>query len=329
MKELLKNLWNKKLFRVVTIVVGIPVTIFMAIVVWAFCEAIYDVVLTDNYEEYKKTPEYKLEQQKEAEEEKAKAEKKAAEEKAKAEAEKKAEEEKAKKAEAEKKAAEEKAKAEAEKKAAEEEKEAKAKKAEEEKMRAQVNEIARKITISYMEDKGLDCLTLQDVSDCMAMFEADMIDEAEVLPNIPEMQMRLFAANAILELAQLEGEDAVLNAIDIIEMRDFMKANDLIFVEHYAMMANGMTRQQVVEIALEEYDQLVREIQVNLFGYQAGNYEFTIWNFDINTRSIKLTVEARDTGRELYTIMTNVETGEYHVMEAQETFGDKLNDFFN
>lgn len=300
MKELLKNLWNKKLFRVVTIVVGVPVTIFMAIVVWAFCEAIYDVILTDNYEEYKKTPEYKLEQQKEAEEEKAKVE---------AEEKEKAEKEAVKKAEIEK--------------------ENKAKRAEEEKMMNQVKDFARNLTIRYMEDKGLDCLTLQDVSDCMAMFEADMVDEAELLPNIPEMQMRLFAANAILELAQLEGEDAVLNAIDIIEMRDFMKANDLIFVKHYAMMANGMTRQQVVEIALEEYDQLVREIQVNLFGYQVGNYEFTIWNFDINTRSIKLTVEARDTGRELYTIMTNVETGEYHVMETQETFGDKLNDFFN
>ena len=315
MKELLRKLWNKKLFRVVTIVVGVPVTLFMVIIVCAFCKAFYDVVLTDNYEEYKKTPEYKLEQQKEAEEEKAKAE-----------AEKKAKEEKAK-AEA-KRVAEEKAKAEAEKKA-KEEKEAKAKKAEEEKMRAQVNEIARKITISYMEDKGLDCLTLQDVNDCMTIVEARMVDEAEMFPDIPEMQIRLFAANEILDLAQLEGEDATLNAIDIIEMRDFMKANDLIFVEHYAMMANGMTRQQVVEIALEEYDQLVREIQVNLFGYQAGNYEFTIWNFDINTRSIKLTVEARDTGRELYTIMTNVETGEYYVMEAQETFGDKLNDFFN
>ena len=316
MKELLRKLWNKKLFRVVTIVVGVPVTLFMVIIVCAFCKAFYDVVLTDNYEEYKKTPEYKLEQQKEAEEEKAKAE-----------AEKKAKEEKAK-AEA-KRVAEEKAKAEAEKKAAEEEKEAKAKKAEEEKMRAQVNEIARKITISYMEDKGLDCLTLQDVNDCMTIVEARMVDEAEMFPDIPEMQIRLFAANEILDLAQLEGEDATLNAIDIINMRDFMKANDLIFVEHYAMMANGMTRQQVVEIALEEYDQLVREIQVNLFGYQAGNYEFTIWNFDINTKSIKLTVEARDTGRELYTIMTNVETGEYYVMEAQETFGDKLNDFFN
>ena len=315
MKELLRKLWNKKLFRVVTIVVGVPVTLFMVIIVCAFCKAFYDVVLTDNYEEYKKTPEYKLEQQKEAEEEKAKAE-----------AEKKAKEEKAK-AEA-KRVAEEKAKAEAEKKA-EEEKEAKAKKAEEEKMRAQVNEIARKITISYMEDKGLDCLTLQDVNDCMTIVEARMVDEAEMFPDIPEMQIRLFAANEILDLAQLEGEDAILNAIDIINMRDFMIANDLIFVEHYAMMANGMTRQQVVEIALEEYDQLVREIQVNLFGYQAGNYEFTIWNFDINTRSIKLTVEARDTGRELYTIMTNVETGEYHVMEAQESFGDKLNDFFN
>lgn len=315
MKELLRKLWNKKLFRVVTIVVGVPVTLFMVIIVCAFCKAFYDVVLTDNYEEYKKTPEYKLEQQKEAEEEKAKAE-----------AEKKAKEEKAK-AEA-KRVAEEKAKAEAEKKA-EEEKEAKAKKAEEEKMRAQVNEIARKITISYMEDKGLDCLTLQDVNDCMTIVEARMVDEAEMFPDIPEMQIRLFAANEILDLAQLEGEDATLNAIDIINMRDFMIANDLIFVEHYAMMANGMTRQQVVEIALEEYDQLVREIQVNLFGYQAGNYEFTIWNFDINTRSIKLTVEARDTGRELYTIMTNVETGEYHVMEAQESFGDKLNDFFN
>ena len=315
MKELLRKLWNKKLFRVVTIVVGVPVTLFMVIIVCAFCKAFYDVVLTDNYEEYKKTPEYKLEQQKEAEEEKAKAE-----------AEKKAKEEKAK-AEA-KRVAEEKAKAEAEKKA-EEEKEAKAKKAEEEKMRAQVNEIARKITISYMEDKGIDCLTLQDVNDCMTIVEARMVDEAEMFPDIPEMQIRLFAANEILDLAQLEGEDATLNAIDIINMRDFMIANDLIFVEHYAMMANGMTRQQVVEIALEEYDQLVREIQVNLFGYQAGNYEFTIWNFDINTRSIKLTVEARDTGRELYTIMTNVETGEYHVMEAQESFGDKLNDFFN
>ena len=329
MKELLRKLWNKKLFRVVTIVVGVPVTIFMVIIVCAFCKAFYDVVLTDNYEEYKKTPEYKLEQQKEAEEEKAKAEaeKKAKEEKAKAEA-KRVTEEKAK-AEAEKKAKEEKeAKAEAEKKA-KEEKEAKAKKAEEEKMRAQVNEIAKKITISYMEDKGIDCLTLQDVNDCMTIVEARMVDEAEMFPNIPTMQIRLFAANEILDLAQLEGEDATLNAIDIINMRDFMIANDLIFVEHYAMMANGMTRQQVVEIALEEYDQLVREIQVNLFGYQAGNYEFTIWNFDINTRSIKLTVEARDTGRELYTIMTNVETGEYHVMEAQETFGDKLNDFFN
>ena len=322
MKELLRKLWSKKLFRVVTIVVGIPVTIFMAIVVCAFCKAFYDVVLTDNYEEYKKTPEYKLEQQKEAEEEKAKAE---------AEEKEKAEKEAAKKAKAEakaKKEAEEKARIAAEKKT-EIEKENKAKRAEEEKMMNQVKDFARNLTIRYMEDKGLDCLTLQDVSNCMAMFEADMIDEAEELPNIPEMQMRLFAANAILDLAQLEGEDAVLNAIDIIKMRDFMIANDLIFVEHYAMMANGMTRQQVVEIALEEYDQLVREIQVNLFGYQAGNYEFTIWNFDINTRSIKLTVEARDTGRELYTIMTNVETGEYHVMEAQETFGDKLNDFFN
>lgn len=330
MRELIKNLWNKKLFRVVTIVVGIPVTIFMLIIVCAFCKAFYDVVLTDNYEEYMKTPEYKLEQQQKAEKEEA--ERKAEEAKEKAEQEKEAAENKAKaeakaRKEAEEKAeAERKAKEEEAKKKAEAERKAKAIAVKNEEKNNTVKKIARDLVIGHMENEGIDGLALQDVNNCMVWIEVNMEND-ERFPELPANDIRMIAAQEMLDIAQWNDGTT---AEDIIYMRDFMKKNRLANTDHYELMANAdMTREEIVEIEKERFGEILQQIKLDLFGIQAGDYEFTIWDFDINVTSIKVTVEARQTGRQLYEIYVDFETGEYSVHDAEQTTGEKIKNLFN
>ena len=172
--------------------------------------------------------------------------------------------------------------------------------------------VAKNQAIDIMEEKGIDCLGLENAFNIML---AAMNDKTTTEAMGLDIEMiKLVTAEGILEVANYN--DGTM-AEDIVRMCDYIVANNVEPKDEgeYYMLMNGETWEDVIAYREElhaaeraEIDQFEKELRLELFGLAATDIVATYYD---NEANVKVEYEHIATGRKLGYIVILKETMEY------------------
>lgn len=172
--------------------------------------------------------------------------------------------------------------------------------------------VAKNQAIDIMEEKGIDCLGLENAFNIML---AAMNDKTTTEAMGLDIEMiKLVTAEGILEVANYN--DGTM-AEDIVRMCDYIVANNVEPKDEgeYYMLMNGETWEDVIAYREElqaaeraEIEQFEKELRLELFGLAATDIVATYYD---NEANVKVEYEHIATGRKLGYIVIIKETMEY------------------
>lgn len=172
--------------------------------------------------------------------------------------------------------------------------------------------VAKNQAIDIMEEKGIDCLGLENAFNIML---AAMNDKTTTEAMGLDIEMiKLVTAEGILEVANYN--DGTM-AEDIVRMCDYIVANNVEPKDEgeYYMLMNGETWEDVIAYREElqaaeraEIEQFEKELRLELFGLAATDIVATYYD---NEANVKVEYEHIATGRKLGYIVILKETMEY------------------
>ena len=172
--------------------------------------------------------------------------------------------------------------------------------------------VAKNQAIDIMEEKGIDCLGLENAFNIML---AAMNDKTTTEAMGLDIEMiKLVTAEGMLEVANYN--DGTM-AEDIVRMCDYIVANNVEPKDEgeYYMLMNGETWEDVIAYREElqaaeraEIEQFEKELRLELFGLAATDIVATYYD---NEANVKVEYEHIATGRKLGYIVIIKETMEY------------------
>ena len=172
--------------------------------------------------------------------------------------------------------------------------------------------VAKNQAIDIMEEKGIDCLGLENAFNIMLAAMNDKTTTEAMGLDIETI--KLVTAEGILEVANYK--DGTM-AEDIVRMCDYIVANNVEPKdegENYMLM-NGETWEDVIAYREElqaaeraEIEQFEKELRLELFGLAATDIVATYYD---NEANVKVEYEHIATGRKLGYIVIIKETMEY------------------
>lgn len=172
--------------------------------------------------------------------------------------------------------------------------------------------VAKNQAIDIMEEKGIDCLGLENAFNIMLAAMNDKTTTEAMGLDIETI--KLVTAEGILEVANYN--DGTM-AEDIVRMCDYIVANNVEPKDEgeYYMLMNGETWEDVIAYREElqaaeraEIEQFEKELRLKLFGLAATDIVATYYD---NEANVKVEYEHVATGRNLGYIIIIKETMEY------------------
>ena len=172
--------------------------------------------------------------------------------------------------------------------------------------------VAKNQAIDIMEEKGIDCLGLENAFNIMLAAMNDKTTTEAMGLDIETI--KLVTAEGILEVANYN--DGTM-AEDIVRMCDYIVANNIEPKDEgeYYMLMNGETWEDVIAYREElqaaeraEIEQFEKELRLELFGLAATDIVATYYD---NEANVKVEYEHIATGRKLGYIVIIKETMEY------------------
>lgn len=172
--------------------------------------------------------------------------------------------------------------------------------------------VAKNQAIDIMEEKGIDCLGLENAFNIMLAAMNDKTTTEAMGLDIETI--KLVTAEGILEVANYN--DGTM-AEDIVRMCDYIVANNVEPKDEgeYYMLMNGETWEDVIAYREElqaaeraEIEQFEKELRLELFGLAATDIVATYYD---NEANVKVEYEHIATGRKLGYIVILKETMEY------------------
>ena len=172
--------------------------------------------------------------------------------------------------------------------------------------------VAKNQAIDIMEEKGIDCLGLENAFNIMLAAMNDKTTTEAMGLDIETI--KLVTAEGILEAANYN--DGTM-AEDIVRMCDYIVANNVEPKDEgeYYMLMNGETWEDVIAYREElqaaeraEIEQFEKELRLELFGLAATDIVATYYD---NEANVKVEYEHIATGRKLGYIVIIKETMEY------------------
>lgn len=172
--------------------------------------------------------------------------------------------------------------------------------------------VAKNQAIDIMEEKGIDCLGLENAFNIMLAAMNDKTTTEAMGLDIETI--KLVTAEGILEVANYN--DGTM-AEDIVRMCDYIVANNVEPKDEgeYYMLMNGETWEDVIAYREElqaaeraEIEQFEKELRLELFGLAATDIVATYYD---NEANVKVEYEHIATGRKLGYIVIIKETMEY------------------
>ena len=175
-----------------------------------------------------------------------------------------------------------------------------------------IKNVAKNQAIDIMEEKGIDCLGLENAFDIMLAAMNDKTTTEAMGLDIETI--KLVTAEGILEVANYN--DGAM-AEDIVRMCDYIVANNVEpkNEEEYYMIMNGETWEDVIAYREElqaaeraEIEQFEKELRLKLFGMAATDIAALYYD---NGTNVKVEYKHIATGRKLGYIVIIKETMEY------------------
>ena len=172
--------------------------------------------------------------------------------------------------------------------------------------------VAKNQAIDIMEEKGIDCLGLENAFNIMLAAMNDKTTTEAMRLDIETI--KLVTAEGMLEVANYN--DGTM-AEDIVRMCDYIVANNVEpkDEDEYYMIMNGETWEDVIAYREElqaaeraEIEQFEKELRLELFGIAATDIVATYYDNEVN---VKVEYEHIATGRKLGYIVIIKETMEY------------------
>lgn len=172
--------------------------------------------------------------------------------------------------------------------------------------------VAKNQAIDIMEEKGIDCLGLENAFNIMLAAMNDKTTTEAMGLDIETI--KLVTAEGMLEVANYN--DGTM-AEDIVRMCDYIVANNVEPKDEgeYYMLMNGETWEDVIAYREElqaaeraEIEQFEKELRLELFGLAATDIVATYYD---NEANVKVEYEHIATGRKLGYIVIIKETMEY------------------
>lgn len=172
--------------------------------------------------------------------------------------------------------------------------------------------VAKNQAIDIMEEKGIDCLGLENAFNIMLAAMNDKTTTEAMGLDIETI--KLVTAEGMLEVANYN--DGTM-AEDIVRMCDYIVANNVEpkDEDEYYMLMNGETWEDVIAYREElqaaeraEIEQFEKELRLELFGLAATDIVATYYD---NEANVKVEYEHIATGRKLGYIVIIKETMEY------------------
>ena len=172
--------------------------------------------------------------------------------------------------------------------------------------------VAKNQAIDIMEEKGIDCLGLENAFNIMLAAMNDKTTTEAMGLDIETI--KLVTAEGMLEVANYN--DGTM-AEDIVRMCDYIVANNVEpkDEDEYYMLMNGETWEDVIAYREElqaaeraEIEQFEKELRLELFGLAATDIVATYYD---NEANVKVEYEHIATGRKLGYIVILKETMEY------------------
>ena len=172
--------------------------------------------------------------------------------------------------------------------------------------------VAKNQAIDIMEEKGIDCLGLENAFNIMLAAMNDKTTTEAMGLDIETI--KLVTAEGMLEVANYN--DGTM-AEDIVRMCDYIVANNVEpkDEDEYYMIMNGETWEDVIAYREElqaaeraEIEQFEKELRLELFGIAATDIVATYYDNEVN---VKVEYEHIATGRKLGYIVIIKETMEY------------------
>ena len=172
--------------------------------------------------------------------------------------------------------------------------------------------VAKNQAIDIMEEKGIDCLGLENAFNIMLAAMNDKTTTEAMGLDIETI--KLVTAEGMLEVANYN--DGTM-AEDIVRMCDYIVANNVEpkDEDEYYMIMNGETWEDVIAYREElqaaeraEIEQFEKELRLELFGLAATDIVATYYDNEVN---VKVEYEHIATGRKLGYIVIIKETMEY------------------
>jgi hypothetical protein len=175
-----------------------------------------------------------------------------------------------------------------------------------------IKNVAKNQAIDIMEEKGIDCLGLENAFDIMLAAMNDK-NTTEAM-GLDIETIKLVTAEGILEVANYN--DGTM-AEDIVRMCDYIVANNVEpeNEDEYYMIMNGETwedviayREEVQAIERASIEQYEKELRLKLFGIAATDISALYYD---NGTNVKVEYKHIATGRKLGYIVIIKETMEY------------------
>lgn len=172
--------------------------------------------------------------------------------------------------------------------------------------------VAKNQAIDIMEEKGIDCLGLENAFNIMLAAMNDKTTTEAMGLDIETI--KLVTAEGMLEVANYN--DGTM-AEDIVRMCDYIVANNVEPKDEgeYYMLMNGETWEDVIAYREElqaaeraEIEQFEKELRLELFGLAATDIAATYYD---NEANVKVEYKHIATGRNLGYIVIIKETMEY------------------
>ena len=172
--------------------------------------------------------------------------------------------------------------------------------------------VAKNQAIDIMEEKGIDCLGLENAFNIMLAAMNDKTTTEAMGLDIETI--KLVTAEGMLEVANYN--DGTM-AEDIVRMCDYIVANNVEpkDEDEYYMIMNGETWEDVIAYREElqaaeraEIEQFEKELRLELFGLAATDIAATYYD---NEANVKVEYKHIATGRKLGYIVIIKETMEY------------------
>lgn len=175
-----------------------------------------------------------------------------------------------------------------------------------------IKNVAKNQAIDIMEEKGIDCLGLENAFNIMLAAMNDKTTTEAMGLDIETI--KLVTAEGMIEVANYN--DGTM-AEDIVRMCDYIVANNVEpkNEDEYYMIMNGETWEDVIAYREElqaaeraEIEQFEKELRLELFGLAATDIVATYYD---NEANVKVEYEHISTGRKLGYIVIIKETMEY------------------